>query len=553
MESLIDKSWLFEVVDNKTRQIIKSFTLVIPPTQVQIREPQRVNPIRTFGELFVDDYGPDNIDLTIRGISGTARAFPTFCTEGVASLSGNIATALAKQQGRQIVGIQDGYDQRSAFYTFRDNIMRYKDQSGDFTNKELHVYDLYDSQGYNCVLLSFLLDRNAQTPFRYPFTISLLVKERLDSKSRFKPKKMLIVADPFELISGILDVLNYAVDLVRDVQEITNNLFRIQAFANQITTRLNQISDGVLSVIPAAVSTAAQAVAATENLRASLTNAFTLNRISTDTYVRMLETTSRMSIDSARVHQYIIAQGFQVTRRDSVSVATNKTDSDAIITNQSGIEDLPIGESESQYFEYSGTVPYTVRQGDTLLSIALAFYGDENLWPFIAQLNDIKDALDIPAGYTLMIPISTQSSISQIDLTKDSFILSEDLYRDPYGQDLLLKNTGTKAVLVAAESGDLVTTSGINSVVQKIDVTLNTRVSSMIKETFFGLLSSIGSANSAAAYSYLTMNFRNALLLDPRITEVTNINITAASDTIYAGADIFLVGREESLPVSTTF
>ncbi len=80
----LSKSWLFEVVNTKTKQIVNSFTLILPPQSYTIREKQRVSITKTFGNAFIDDYGPDNIEITIKGISGTAHVFPTYRPKGPA-------------------------------------------------------------------------------------------------------------------------------------------------------------------------------------------------------------------------------------------------------------------------------------------------------------------------------------------------------------------------------------------------------------------------------------------------------------------------------------
>ena len=80
-DRFLAKSFLFAVVDSETENIETSFTLVVPPNAYSIKEPHRVSIIKTFGNAFIDDYGPDNIQLVIKGISGTAHAFPTFKTD----------------------------------------------------------------------------------------------------------------------------------------------------------------------------------------------------------------------------------------------------------------------------------------------------------------------------------------------------------------------------------------------------------------------------------------------------------------------------------------
>ena len=41
--NVLEKSWLFEIVDRKSQTVRESFTLVLPPNTVQIKEPQRVS------------------------------------------------------------------------------------------------------------------------------------------------------------------------------------------------------------------------------------------------------------------------------------------------------------------------------------------------------------------------------------------------------------------------------------------------------------------------------------------------------------------------------
>ena len=50
---------------------------------------------------------------------------------------------------------------------------------------------------------------------------------------------------------------------------------------------------------------------------------------------------------------------------------------------------------------------YTVQQGDTLYSIAQQAYGDGNQWPIIASANNISDPNHILPGQVLYIPTLT--------------------------------------------------------------------------------------------------------------------------------------------------
>ena len=47
---------------------------------------------------------------------------------------------------------------------------------------------------------------------------------------------------------------------------------------------------------------------------------------------------------------------------------------------------------------------HTVRDGDSLQSIAYSMYGDPTRWRAIAEANGIDDPLALPRGRTLTVP-----------------------------------------------------------------------------------------------------------------------------------------------------
>ena len=49
---------------------------------------------------------------------------------------------------------------------------------------------------------------------------------------------------------------------------------------------------------------------------------------------------------------------------------------------------------------------FIAQEGDRCDNLAQRFYGDPNLWWFIARTNNLK-TMNIPAGTSLRIPIST--------------------------------------------------------------------------------------------------------------------------------------------------
>ena len=159
--ALVSRSWTFDLLDAATQQTEESWTLIIPPRAYKLEEGTRSKITKTFDRVFIDDFGPDNPELTISGFSGSSRAFPTWRSTGA-------------NDGRE-------YTEQESFYEFRDRIMHYRYRE-DYEKKQLHVFDNSDVQSYNCFLLKFALDRSADTPHKYPYSIDLFIINRLNAK-----------------------------------------------------------------------------------------------------------------------------------------------------------------------------------------------------------------------------------------------------------------------------------------------------------------------------------------------------------------------------------
>jgi len=532
-ENWLSKSWLFEIVDSKTGKVDASFTLVLPPQSYQIKEKARVSITKTFGNAFIDDYGPDNIEITIKGISGTAHVFPTFTTTGKTStFNPQFASA----------GIEDtiqtqGYNHRSAFYTFRNEIMRYRDAE-NFDSKEMRVYDLYDEQAYKCVLLEFTLDRNQDKPFWYPFTISLFVYARLDSKQAAKPQKIDISGDPFSIINFMDNMLSWYTTVSRAVQSVINGAARVSNDLNLVESRLDSFLTRTRALIESPLILSKQLIDTTFAFGATIRSAYTDGKITFDTYMTLLEVWQGMVRESMALYGFSIQQGSQQTKEEVMPVDRG------LSIDTSGVVS-PDREQVLNTFSFDSVNIYTIKGQDTLQTIAQAEMGDENLWPFIASINrGINNNDDLVVGEQLYVPSTLEA------LSKDSFIMTEDALRDPYGADIRIDGSGN---IVVQENSDAALISGVANVQQSVDMRLNTPLGSILKQTAFGLSAQPGGAGTESSLKYLRMGLTNALLQDPRIKSVSGIQIEMSGDQVRASMDIYLVGAETSLPASVVF
>jgi hypothetical protein len=539
-DSFLQKSFLFEIVNSKTETILESFTLIMPPQSYSIKEKQRVNITKTFGNAFIDDYGPDNLEITIKGISGTSHVFPTFQTVG-SSTGQDTFSRNETILNNTNESANKGYRGREAFYYFRDKIMRYKDAGNDFDQKELRVYDLADEQAYKCVLLEFSVDRSSDQPLRYPFTISLFVYARYGSKEISNLKAIDVGKNPTNSLDNInesMDSLDKNFPLLKNIQKIKNQINKVMNQAKLLRAKFNSWLTTGRNILESPLLAVKTLIDGITILGGFIYDAYTQGKMLLTDYAKASETIKNQLRESLAIYGFTIQEGSKQAKNNYVEhykgmdYSTNPTN--------------PVPKAALIAFSYSGLNMYTVSAGDTLQTLAQKYLGSSALWPNIASVNPtINSNSDLVVGHTIYIPVISDS----VSDNKDSFILTEDSLRNPYGADIRLDSNGN---IILQESNDVSIINGIDNVLQSIDVRLRTQVGSMLKQTAFGLIGNIGMAGTSMALSYIRMNFKNALIQDPRIINVSNVGVGIDGDTIRLSATIKLVGMDITLPVTTT-
>ena len=539
MQQPISKSWLFEVADRETGEIDESFTLILPPQSYTIREPQRVAITKTFGNAFVDDYGPDNIEITLKGISGTVHVFPTYSTDGGTKEFTDVSL-VAEELQEPLDG--PGMDGRNAFYYFRNRIMRYKDKA-DWDKRELRVYDIADEQAYRCVLLDFTLDRTSEKPLHYPFTISLFVYERLD---KFKPvlKPINIAEDPVAALDKADAIIEKTQALYRGIQTVTDASSMIKARSLELRTRWNRAAATRGRLLRSPLEAARNFIDTQFALIGIAYDTWKAGKYTFDRYMGALEMARDALNNGLRVYGFQISEGRQRSQRLSYDVDKGvDPDGGATGTSSPAAAGAVSRKSTPKDYTFSGLRLYTVRGQDTLSSIALHELGDDELWPFIADANPgIAGSDDLVSGEQIFIPVQVDSS----DVSpKERFIFSEDPTRDPYGTDIRLDSSGN----LIFQSNDFEMISGIHNVQQAIDLRINTEVGSMIKQSAYGITAQAGFAGSSMAIRYLKMALRSTIIQDPRVESIDDMLVSVGGDVIRVSMTITVVGYEGSIPV----
>jgi hypothetical protein len=529
---------MFQIVDSQSKMIEAAFTLVLPPQQMSVKEKQRVTITKTFGNAFIDDYGPDNKEITIRGISGTSSVFPTYSPSGVSSGTGTEFQTWKTMQetlGSPASG-GTGYNGRSAFYTFRDTIMRYKEKfTADYDKKELHVYDLYDEQAYKCVLLDFTLDRSADKPFYYTYSISLFVYEDLMGKNAFKPTPIPVGGNITSIFDNLDGLLQWTKDFAAPFRQLSSSLALIENTLKLIKGRWDTSLSDLRFVIESPLKLTQQMLQLCLDVGKLVGDAYEEGRMVVQDYTSFIETIQGMV--SNTLHMYGIAISTQSTQSNTIAVSEDK----GIATSEesAGPNDRS---SETNTFTYYGYIIRTLSAGDTLQGLALTYLGDPSLWVFIASINGIQGNEDLTSMETIYIPIPVEAGSA-----KDLFVLSEDPKRDPFGADIRIDSNGN---IIISEGGDLALVYGLTNLVQAINIRMQTSPGSLIRQTAYGLLSTPGDAGTEAALSYVRTAFRSSLIADTRIRNATNIQVVFSGGSVFLSADIEVIGMDKTIPVS---
>ena len=172
ISELSQKSILFEIINRKNPGLpIEAFILNIPPSSIEIEEPQRVTHTKTFGGLFVDDYGEDNVKINISGDTGGSTVRKTYAFD-----------------------TSEPFNGKAAFYYFRNKIMRYKEKRDDYADYDMVYYDLSSIsnsesrnlkisteqvEAYVVSLVKFKMSRSKERPLFYSYSIELVALRKI--------------------------------------------------------------------------------------------------------------------------------------------------------------------------------------------------------------------------------------------------------------------------------------------------------------------------------------------------------------------------------------
>jgi len=554
VSDLYKKSILFEIVNRKSNSTpVEAFTLTIPPENIEIEEPQRVHYTKTFGGIFIDDYGPDNLRIVISGNTGGTDVRRTYAKNTSESFNG-----------------------KSAFFYFRDTIMRYKSNKAiakNYDDYDLIIYDLSSyapdnaieqsframsspmrytvlTEGYVVSLQKFKMTRSKEKPLFYNYTIELVGIRSLGTYSgrACTPVKN---PDPQTLIGSIRKGLRTVQSFFTRVRNVYDKIESAYKLIDDLEAQINSYFHQTVDII---VYPAKLAKMFLGKVREIIEMIDSIGETAEGTwgfikeeYLEVVEIAKE--VGSAAAALVVFSKTPESGGNITISSSSVPSKMDAI---NSRFAALTVSQAEqfdsiiSRSVEEKNAVivyGHTLIKADgstTLESLATEYYGDPSLAELIAVYNNFESDDDIIPGSSIKIPVILQGGAPS-----NNFVYSED-FIDVYGADIRLDSEGNPVVSV---NGDYAIIEGPENLIQAINLRLNQELGTRLRLAVYGIRNTVGSAmTNSAPIAYILANIKDTIMQDPRVSKVSNIKIKGLGDKLYMSMDIHSIKLNEVIP-----
>jgi len=553
--NLIDlnrKSILFEVISRKNpSKPVEAYILNIPPESVEIEEPQRVSRTKTFGGQFEDDYGPDNLRITISGNTGSTHLRKTYALDTNEELDG-----------------------KSAFFYFRNHIIRYKGRVKNYQDYDLIMYDLssaYDAltdeghgiirsgRGMDAYVVSldkFKLSRSKEKPLFYNYTIELETLRVLGTTTG-ETKSPVKQEPPIDWIGNLRRSINSIGSVLSKVKDVKDQAESSIDLAEEVVEKITNYWERTVDILTYPTGLIKRFFGAIRNIGEALDQTatatlLTIYSIEDDVY-SLIDSTKQNVKSSSSLVTYSKTPNVRGSQRIPLNSISNSTYNMNILygelsDTEAEIKSLIIsayknGLPESSEVEIYGYIPVIADAGTTMEGLSAEYYNNPSLWEIIAIVNSILDDSEIEIGSTIRVPVLVQGGTNTNNFIFSSF--SDDIY----GKDIRIDGNGN---LIATAAGDLAVQEGVNNLVQALNIRLNEFLGYRLRLTVYGIRSFVGSASTAAPITYILANIRDTIMQDPRVAAVDNIKLKGVGDKLYVSFDIRTIRVNEIVPFTGT-
>lgn len=531
--NLWTKAILLEIVNRETKSLLRSFAFSLPPEGMSISIPQRENTTKTFGGVFIDDYGVDNGTISVRGSTGNTQLKKVYWNGGTREISG-----------------------KNEAYLILEELLQYKIGLKDYDKYDIRLYDLSsylfdddakDISSWVVRIKDGRIERSKDKPFFYSYNLEFFIVGALGRHS-YNFSKAYAAKNPFEKIDALLNALKAGsdalkkaladyrdiIDKIRAFQDKLDEMRRaVRQYTNAVQGFIGTTIDGVNSVFgilsfPADLAldlvTAARDIrAGYEALITSFSDGITDIENKADRIQEIASEVFDLENNSCSVVESCKKMGnfadVQIVPPDFVGAST-------AVNADDPTETLDIGFILT--YGYRETVATSETRLDTL---AAEVYGSPDYADTIAAYNGIVGDSGIVPGMTIKLPYLTQS-----EAQFDNEVYSLDL--DSLGSDIALSGDGD---LVLAEFNDYAATSGAENVGQAVDLRLSEYDGARIRVDAYGIKLSRSGFDSMST-AVLVSSIRETLIQDPRIQAVYDFKFLSDGDAQWVSFTVDLRG-----------
>lgn len=589
-QTIWTKSFLIEI--HYTDQPHEVFTFSLPPEGIEITMPQRVSETKTFGGLFVDDYGIDVAKIHLSGTTGNS------CFKKIYR---GMDTAETWLTGKEEI------------YYLRDHIIRYKDRGRNKEVPPIYLYNL-GAQGsvkdsnlvtgmgssvvdaWEVILKDFKITQSKDKPFVYIYSIDFTGIRLLGTSNiptRPEPglnegsnKELNFLQKCLNAIEWFYGISQKAKNAVQDARSAVNR-FTAEAeryvalitgsFENYIQTAVDAVGIGKdvygafkrVTMAPAdsALRMIKSLKALRESVEGTLADIKTLPEQWNEKYglKGQVQEATESEIKAYQRHFEEIMQDTENTADSLYKETVSSSNPDIIIQNlQGGIKSIPlppVTQNSSDYNAESGSGENggDGSNGETASGNSESS-GDETeqaesfeiilVYGYMRHVANSETTLEGLAALYLEDPDKARIIARINGITGDDEIqpgdqlkipvLSENSLntinqifgsinnRDTLGIDIALE----QGILQVGSNGDFITKVDYENMNQAIDMRLSESIGNRIRLSTYGIRNVAG-VPDAVSIAYLTTSIKDTVMQDPRVTGIETIRFRGVGDALF--------------------
>ncbi len=533
-----DITWNIRITRGNTT--IFDIFMPIPPASEERNIPQRINLEKTIGGSVLFNFGTDNPTITLSGTTGSPARI--YVVRGASERVGENAARFRVLSGAEI------YDfLRIEFANWAKNAGIDKDPLTS-SNYKMTLRDIYNKETYEATLdnsgVKFTRDKSLSQ--WYSYTMNFIVLNEVKDQERKDPEAKRQENAFNSFVRKINRAANTLTIAGRDARTfMSRQVLPAKSFLKSVDnlfTGTSQFARDIREINRDVTDTKKVFV---ETVNASIRIGFNLLALSEGILVDYKALGGSLGDDFALEIKNIKSQlekvknvFAKVPRFTTITVIDASKSEDnlmgSLLSPDRGIEDTE-DNVKTVTKDTARSVLYQVEEGDNLDLISFRFYGTVRKWQELSILNDVGNE-DLVPGLLLTIP--------DISADVNSSILANDA-DDKFGKDILVQDGD----FVVGSDGDIAGISGVDNLVQDMQIIIKTIKGTFSKNPTFGAGGlSIGLPTDIVRLT-LERDIDDELSKDPRIKSVVIQRLFIDGEKIEADFDVTLIdGR--SVPVA---